>query len=291
MTFPPLVYIGALVMGSFIGMLVGLFGVGGGFLMTPLLNVLLGVSMPMAVGTGVLQILGSSTASIYRRRNDNLTDWKMAVMLFGGNYVGVRLGTRTLNAMRDAGQIVIRGHEVPAGDFYPLLVFFFVLAAIGAWMLYDTSRPAADKPRESLLARVKLPPYTTFPTLSQPVSIPILAYLGLLLGFITGLLGIGGGVILLPVLVYLVGMRTHAATATSTVMVGFTSLLATITHTLSGNASLLLALPLIVGGSVGVQVGITLADRMKGAKLRRYFCLVMLAAVALIGSKLITMIF
>jgi len=119
----------------------------------------------------------------------------------------------------------------------------------------------------------------------------VLAYLGLFLGFITGLLGIGGGVILLPVLVYLVGMRTHAAAATSLVMVGFSSLVATITHTLSGNSDLLLAIPLIIGGSVGLQFGITLADRMGGAKLRRYFSLVMIAAVALIGAKLGGLIF
>ena len=92
--FTPAVYLGALAIGLGIGALTGMFGVGGGFLVTPLLNVLLGVPMPFAVGTGLLQVLGTTSSGIYLRRKSGLMDLKLAVTLFGGNTVGVWLAPR-----------------------------------------------------------------------------------------------------------------------------------------------------------------------------------------------------
>lgn len=287
MTFPLAVYIGALAIGASIGVLTGMFGVGGGFLITPLLNVLLGVPISIAVGTGVVQILGVSTAGIYRRRGEGLIDYKMALILFGGNYVGVRLGARTLGWLNGMGSISLASHQAPAGEVYTLLIFAVLLIGIAAWMFVDTSRSSAEEPRQGLFARFHIPPYTRFPSVGEtPLSIPILSYFGLVLGFLTGLLGIGGGVILLPALVYLVGMRTHCAAATSLVIVWLTSFVATITHSLASNTDLLLAVPLLVGGSLGLQMGVNICNRTKGARLRRYFCFVVLTAVVLILGKL-----
>lgn len=287
MTFPIGVYLGALAIGAGIGILTGMFGVGGGFLITPLLNVLLGVPISIAVGTGVVQILGVSTAGIYRRRGEGLIDYKMALILFGGNYVGVRLGARTLAALNALASLSLDGRQVPAGEVYTLLIFAVLLIGITAWMFIDTSRSQAEEPQRGFFARLRIPPYTRFSSVGEtPLSIPVLSYFGLVLGFLTGLLGIGGGVILLPALVYLVGMRTHCAAATSLVIVWLTSCVATITHSLAGNADLLLAVPLLVGGSLGLQLGVNLCNRTRGARLRRYFCFVVLAAVVLILAKL-----
>lgn len=287
MTFSIGVYLGALAIGAGVGILTGMFGVGGGFLITPLLNIFLGVPISIAVGTGVMQILGVSTAGIYRRRGEGLIDYKVATILFGGNYVGVRLGARALSSLDALGSIPLGGRQAPAGEVYTLFIFTFLLISIMAWMFYDTSRSPTEEPRQGLFARLHLPPYTRLPSVGEaPLSISVLAYLGLAIGFLTGLLGIGGGVILLPVLVYLVGMRTHCAAATSLVIIWLTSLVATITHSLAGNTDLLLACPLLVGGSVGLQVGVNLCNRTGGARLRRYFCFVILAAVVLILAKL-----
>lgn len=292
MSFSPWVYGGALVIGAGIGVLTGMFGVGGGFLITPLLNVLLGVPMSIAVGTGVLQILGVSTAGIYRRRHERLIDYKLAIVLFGGNYVGVDLGARALHDLAALGPLPLSGRRVPAADFYTLSVFFLLLLAIAIWLVLDSSRQRGEEgPRIGLFARIKLPPYATFDSLGETrLSIPVLAYFGVALGFLTGLLGIGGGVVLLPALVYLVGMRTHTAAATSLVMVWLTSFLAAIAHTQAGHTDIWLAVPLLIGGSLGLQLGVTLCNRTRGYRLRRLFGLVVLAAVALIAIKLVALL-
>jgi hypothetical protein len=140
--------------------------------------------------------------------------------------------------------------------------------------------------RGGLFARIKLPPYTDFPTLEKPrLSIIVVSYFGLLLGFLTGLLGIGGGVILFPALVYLMGMRTHPAAATSLALIWLSSFVATISHTVAGNTDLRLAIPLLVGGTAGVQIGISLCKRLAGLRLRRLFGLVILAAIVLVAAK------
>ncbi|MBC7316145.1 MAG: sulfite exporter TauE/SafE family protein, partial [Chloroflexi bacterium] len=218
---------------------------------------------------------------------EGLIDYKMALILFGGNYVGVRLGARTLGWLNGMSSISLVNRQAPAGEVYTLLIFAVLLIGIAAWMFVDTSRPSAEEPHQGLFARLRIPPYTRFPSVGEtPLSIPILSYFGLALGFLTGLLGIGGGVILLPALVYLVGMRTHCAAATSLVIVWLTSFVATITHSLAGNTDLLLAVPLLVGGSLGLQVGVNICNRTRGARLRRYFCFVVLTAIVLIVGKL-----
>ena len=100
-------------------------------------------------------------------------------------------------------------------------------------------------------------------------------------------LGIGGGVILLPALVYLVGMRTHRATATSLAMVWLTAFVATITHASAGNSDIRLVIPLLLGGTVGLQIGVNLCSKLGGTKLRRYFCFVVIAAMVMISAKLL----
>jgi len=266
---------GAFIIGGIVGVLTGLFGVGGGFLITPMLSVLLGIPMPIAVGTGAVDILGVSTAGLYRRRGEGLTDYKMAVVLFGGNFVGVRLGIAAVESLKTAESLRFSGDLVPAADFMILCVYLVVLAGTAAWLFFDTARGHTPDVRVGLFSRIKLPPYTDFPSLECPrLSIIVVSYFGLLLGFLTGLMGIGGGVILFPALVYLVGMRSRLAAATSLVLVWLSSFVATIGHTLVGNSDLLLAIPLLVGGTVGVQIGVSLCKKMAGLKLRRLFGLV-----------------
>ncbi len=290
--FTPAVYLGALAIGLGIGALTGMFGVGGGFLVTPLLNVLLGVPMPFAVGTGLLQVLGTTSSGIYLRRKSGLMDLKLAVTLFGGNTVGVWLGAETLNSLKRAAEVHVRGQVVAAADLYTLIIYVVLLAGIAAYMLYDTGRKAPPPEGErSPFARVRIPPYTTYESLpGHPLSIPALSYFGLVLGYLTGLLGVGGGVVLLPALVYLLGLRTHAAAATSLVMVWFSAAIAVVSHTLAGNTRLDLAIPLLVGGTLGVQVGVAIADRTGAARLRRYFAWVVVLAVMVVGWKLLGMV-
>jgi len=286
-----LVALGALVVGAAIGVLTGLFGVGGGFLITPLLNVLLGVPMPIAVGTGAMQILGVSAAGLYRRRRSGETDYKVALVLFGGNYVGVRLGAALLAWLGGLGTVRLNGREVAAVDVTLLVVFAVVLAGIAFSLAFDASRRADDGPCDGLFAHIHCPPYTEFPTLTRPrLSLVAMSYLGLALGFLTGLLGIGGGVILVPALIYLVGMRAHQAAATSLALIALSSFVAVIIHAGAGNTDLRLAVPLLVGGSVGVQLGATLCDRCNGRQLTRSFVYVVAGALLIVLGKLIGLV-
>ncbi|NLT74376.1 MAG: sulfite exporter TauE/SafE family protein [Chloroflexi bacterium] len=278
---------GGLVIALVAGVLTGLFGVGGGFLITPMLSIVLGLPMPLAVGTGVLNILGTTTSNLYWRRKSNLADYKLAAVLFGGNAMGAYLGANVLERWRLAGDLTIRGSRVAAADLYTLIVYLLVLSLIFMWMAFETRRPTPATPRIGLFARLRLPPYARFESLEGPaLSIPLLSYFGLLLGFLTGLLGVGGGVLLLPALVYLVGMRTHAAIVTSSVMVWLTSLVAGVSHASAGNVDLMLLLVLLLGGTIGAQVGLVLCNRLSGARLRQYFAYVVLGVVVMVAIRL-----
>jgi uncharacterized protein len=281
--------VGALLIGVGVGIVTGLFGVGGGFLITPLLNIVLGVPMPVAVGTGAVQILGVSTSGLFSRRHETLTDYKMALVLFGGNIAGVQLGAATLEGLSGLGYLTFGDQQIVAVEFVLLWVFTVVLGGITAFLLYDTSRVnASPDKRVGLFARIKIPPYTDFTTLEEPrLSLVVMSYFGLALGFLTGLLGIGGGVLMMPALIYLVGMRTHKAAATSLAIIWSSSFVATITHAALGNANLLLAIPLFVGGSAGLQLGTRLYSRLQGPQLRRYFAFVSLAATFLVVFRIL----
>jgi len=282
--------LGGLVISLVAGALTGLFGVGGGFLITPMLNIVLGLPMPLAVGTGTLNIVGTTTSSLYWRRKSNLADYKLAIVIFGGNAVGASLGADTLHALRQKGDLIIGGTAVAAADYYTLVAYAVVLGLIFVWTFLESRRPAGPTIRTGLFARIRIPPYTHFDSLEGPgLSIPVLAYFGLVLGFLTGLLGVGGGVILLPALVYLVGMRTHAAIVTSSVMVWLTSVVASLKHAAVGNFDLLLLLVLLVGGTIGAQAGQIVCDRMSGARLRRYFSYVVLAVEVTVIGRLVAM--
>jgi uncharacterized protein len=280
--------LGALAIAVVAGLLTGLFGVGGGFLVTPLLNVVLGLPMPIAVGTGVMNILGVSTAGLYWRRKSNLADYKLALVLFGGNVSGVYFGSRTLESFKALGTLQLNGTPVAAADFYTLLLLLALLMAIFVWMFLETRRAGPANVRVGLFSRIGIPPYATFRGLEAPrLSIPVLAYFGVLAGYLTGLLGVGGGIILLPALVYLVGMRTHRAIVTSLFMVWLTSLVATVTHAAQGNADLTVLMVLLVGGSAGFQIGMTICGKLDGPKLRRYFCFVVLGVSGLVATRLL----
>lgn len=280
---------GALAIGTAIGVLSGLFGVGGGFLITPLLNIVLGIPMPIAVGTSAVQILGVSTAGMYRRRGDGMTDYKMALVLSGGNYVGASLGAAVVKWLSGLGSWAWHGEQTPIVDLVILCVFLVLFASLAALIWKDASRSAVETgDRPALFARINLPPYTTFPAINQPrVSLIAISYLGLSLGFMAGLLGVGGGIVLMPALIYLVGMSAHRASATSLAMIWVSGFASTINHAQLGNTDLLLALPLLVGGSVGVQIGISLCAKLGGQQLKRYFVLVIVLAWVLVAIKVI----
>lgn len=285
--------IGALLIGGAVGILTALFGVGGGFLITPLLNIVLGVPMPVAVGTSVVQILGVSAGSLFERRHEPKPGIKMSIVMFGGNFIGVQIGAALLARLERIGYIVVRGSRYALVDLVVLALFIPLLLGIAYWLYIDTRRnPEPPVVRVGWFARLKIPPYACFESLERPrLSLPVLAYFGMLMGLLTGMLGIGGGVLLLPALVYLVGLRTRRATSTSLVMVLLTSAVAVVTHTIAGNVNYPLAVPLLLGGTLGAAFGTSLGERMQGPALRKYFIYVLLLAVVVVSFRLLMVLF
>jgi uncharacterized membrane protein YfcA len=132
--------LGALLIGSLVGVLTGLFGVGGGFLITPLLNIVLGVPVPIAVGTSAIQILGVSTNALYERRHSEKPALKMAIVLFGGNFVGVQLGASLLSYLAKLGSLRFGENMIAIVDLALLLTFLPLLLGIAWWLFHDTRR-------------------------------------------------------------------------------------------------------------------------------------------------------
>lgn len=168
--------LGALLIGSLVGVLTGMFGVGGGFLITPLLNIVLGVPMPIAVGTSAIQILGVSTNALYERRHEERPALKMAIVLFGGNFVGVLLGASLLSYLARLGSLSFGGNTIAIVDLVLLLTFLPLLLGIAYWLYRDTRRnPASPIIRIGWFAKLKIPPYTQFTALELP-QLPSLSW-------------------------------------------------------------------------------------------------------------------
>jgi uncharacterized membrane protein YfcA len=269
-------------LGLGVGVIAGMFGVGGGFLLTPLLSVAFRVPISVAVGTGLCQMIGVASSAYLRHQRLGQGEVKMDWLMMAGSLLGVTLGAQAVNALDGLGRITVIGHEVPAARFWLSCGYAVLLGAIAAWMLKDARRaspPGTGPPPPGPLARLRIPPYTRLPRTGHVVSVPLVAYLGLAMGFLSGLLGIGGGVALMPVLLYGFGMRVKMAAGTGVLVLLVTCVVGTFAHALAGHVHLGMATMLLVGSTLGAQVGATLTARLSGQTLRGYFAYLVLATV------------
>src|SRR5258708_29425848 len=135
------------------------------------------------------------------------------------------------------------------------------------------------------LSRVRIPPMTTLPGATRPISLPMLSYLGLVMGYLSGLMGLGGGVMMMPVLVYGIGMPMKMAAGTGIILLVATSMTGTIAHALMGHVHLGLVMVLLAGSTIGAPIGATITGSLSGPKLRGVFgVLVLVTASALLWN-------
>lgn len=271
-------------LGLAVGVVGGMFGIGGGFLLIPLLNVLFGVPLDIAVGTGLCQMIGTAVAAFRRHRRLRQGEVKVDWIMLAGALLGVNAGARVMETLSARGDLIVWGHPIPAVKFWLFILYAVLLTGVAAWMLYDASaRSAAAPPQPGPLTRLRLPPYTLLPNSGQRVSVLMLAYLGLVLGFLAGLVGLGGGIILMPVLMYGIGMRMRQAAGTGIVLLLFTAGFGTLTHAGLGHVHLGLAMTLLAGSTLGAPLGATLTSRLDVHRLRGIFAfLILLAAAAVL---------
>jgi uncharacterized membrane protein YfcA len=269
--------LGVVALGLVVGFIAGLFGVGGGFLLTPLLNVVFGVPVPVAVGTGLALMVGTSLPALLRHRALRQGELRFDVLMLPGSLLGV-----------DAGARCLHGHQLPLASGVIQGGYIVVLAAVA--LVFWRSGGAADRgaPRTAPMARWSFPPRVDLPAvnLRDVAALPI-AYLGLVLGFLSGLLGIGGGVALMPIIVFGYGFPLRHAAGTGILVLTATVALGTFLHALHGDVHLGLVAALLVGASLTAQLGALATRRLSPRTLRRSFALLLLAAAAAVSWNLL----
>jgi hypothetical protein len=263
-------------MGGAVGFLSGLFGVGGGFLLTPLL-IFSGIPPVISVATVATQIVASSTSGALSYWRRNLIDMKLAIVLLLAGIVGSGAGVAVFDLLRRLGQL----------DLIIALAYVTFLGLIGGLMLTESVR-AMINTRRGRPAPLRRPGQHTwihglpfkmrFKRSKLYVSaIPVVA-LGTSIGFLGTLLGIGGGFILVPALIYLLRVPTNLVIGTSLVQIVGTMAVATILHAMtSQTVDFVLAVILMVGGVIGAQFGARIGQNLRGDHLRALLALLVLA--------------
>ncbi|MBX2806067.1 MAG: sulfite exporter TauE/SafE family protein [Hyphomicrobiales bacterium] len=262
-------------MGTAVGFLSGLFGVGGGFLITPLL-MLSGIPAAVAVATGANQVVASSVSgSITQWRRGNI-DFKMGTLLLSGGIIGALIGVQIVNYLAETGQI----------EIVISLLYVFFLSSIGLLMLVESvqvwrrnrggaARSARRSGQHSWIHGLPLKLRFQRSKLYISAIPPII--IGFLVGLLSGILGIGGGFIILPAMIYLLRMPTKVVIGTSLFQVIFISGFTTVFHAVSNYAvDLILAFILMVGGVIGAQFGANAGQKLRGEQLRAFLAILVL---------------
>ncbi len=263
-----------LLLSAIVGVLSGLFGVGGGFLMTPFL-IFLGVPPAYAVANEANNILATSVSGSTTHYLKNTLDYKMGLMIVIGGIVGTSLGIYTFTYFKGIGKI----------DTVISLAYMYILAIIGTLMLVE-SLGEIDKAKRNLVEKKKLhvhywihglPFRMRFPKskLYESAFTPII--IGLVVGFIAAIMGIGGAFILVPAMIYIIKMPTKLVPGTSLFVTIFVSVIVTFLHSFNyGSIDLMLVFMLVVGSIIGVQVGQKLGEKIDSSGLRALLAILLL---------------
>ena len=266
-------------LGGGIGLLSGLFGVGGGFLLTPLL-IQIGIPPPVAVASSVNQVAGASVSGClahWQRRN---VDVKMGLILLVGGLLGSTIGVWVFKLLRTLGQV----------ELTISLSYVFLLGAMGILMLVDGLRlifkSRGGKPSKQSRGAHRhswihgMPIKLRFPRSRLYISALVPGGVGFLVGLMSAIMGVGGGFVMVPAMIYLIGMPTNVVVGTSLFQIMFVAANVTLLQAVTNQTvDVLLAVLLLVGGVIGAQIGTRLGAKLRGEQLR-----VLLAVLVLMMS-------
>lgn len=260
-------------LGGIVGVLSGMFGVGGGFLITPLLF-FIGVPPAVAVATGANQIVASSISGVLAHLRRRTVDLKMGVVLLIGGLIGSGCGVALFNYLRAMGQV----------DLMVRLFYVVFLGVIGSLMFVEsvnalrkTRKGAAPKRRKHGWVH-GLPFKMRFRVSGLYISVIPPLMVGAAVGVLAAVMGVGGGFVMVPAMIYLLGMPTKVVVGTSLFQIIFVTAFSTLLHaTTNQTVDVMLALLLILGGVIGAQFGTTLGGRLKAEQMR-----ILLAALVLL---------
>jgi hypothetical protein len=272
-------------LGGFVGILSGMFGVGGGFLMTPLLF-FIGIPPAVAVATEANQIVASSFSGFlahFRRKN---VDIKMGFVLLVGGIIGAAIGVQVFALLREIGQV----------DLLVKLCYVLFLGIIGILMFFESLRAIRRSKNTSLKRPTKkrhnwihnLPFKAKFRTSGLYISVIPPACSGFIVGILSAIMGVGGGFIMVPAMIYLLGMPTKVVVGTSLFQIIFVTAFATIMHaTTNYTVDMALAVLLLIGGVLGAQVGTRIGLKLKAEQLRILLSLIVILVCLKIAGDLV----
>jgi len=262
--------------------------------MTPALMILLSIPGNIAVGTDLIIIFFNSTLGMFKRRGSGTVDVKLALCLAAGGIIGAQIGAMLMKRLKEMSTIEILGKAHDPVQLILLGLFFVLLSWLAVFMYFDLKKNKGKKKdvRIGLFSKIKIPPYVHFHSLDVPRMslVPIVIY-GLGVGILTALMGVGGGVVMLPALIYLVGQRTVKAAGTSLLFVWVVSIFAGYKHVMQGNVIPIMLVGMLAGGFVGTWLGTHLGLKLRGEKIRQYFVYVVVAAGLMVAFKIVSMLF
>jgi uncharacterized protein len=273
-------------MGASIGFISGLFGVGGGFLLTPLL-IFVGVPPAVAVASASAQIAASSVSGVLTYWRRKALDLKLGSVLVGGGLIGTLIGVLAFNQMRRLGHL----------DLFITISYVTLMLSIGSMMMVESLRalfrqqrgkPAPVRRAGTQPWLQRLPLVMRFERSNFSISIIPLIVLGVIIGFFGTILGIGGGFLVVPALIYLFRIPASIVVGTSLLQIVCTMLVATLLHaTISQAVDILLALVLVVGGVVGAQFGARTGQILRGEHFRILLALLILLVGLRFAAELV----
>lgn len=273
-------------MGGAVGFLSGMFGVGGGFLMTPLL-IFYGIPPAVAVGTEASQIVASSVSGVLAHLKRKTVDFLMGGFLVFGGAAGSLVGILIFRYLREIGQV----------EILISLAYVVFLGIIGALMLVESARVLFRSPAKAQIRRKRRSvawmaamPFAMRFRRSQLYISPIPPIvLGFFVGILAAIMGVGGGFIMVPVMLYILNMPTNIVIGTSLFQIIFVTAITTVLHaTANQTVDIVLALLLLSGGVIGAQIGARVGVKLKGEHLRALLALIVLAVCARLVFSLVT---
>lgn len=275
-------------LGGAVGYLSGLFGVGGGFLLTPLL-IFIGVPPPVAVATSANQVVAASVSAVYAHWRKANVDFKMGGVLLAGGLVGSSLGAALFTILKRHGQL----------DAVIALSYVVILGLIGGMMLVESLRAMRVKPNASMPVRRRkrmndhpfiraMPFKMRFRKSQLYISVLLPLAIGVVVGILAAIMGVGAGFLLVPAMIYLLGMPTAIVVGTSLFQIIFVTANVTILHAIATQTvDLTLALLLLVGSVIGAQYGVRHGAHLRGEQVRGLLAALVLAVAIALAVQLV----
>ena len=284
---------GLIILGLGVGIIGGFFGMGGAWMVTPGLNIL-GFPMAFAIGTDIAHMAGKSLISTMRHAKFGNVDYRLGTIMIAGTVGGFELGAQMIMWLERIGHI----------DVFVRIGYLILLSLI-AWLVFTdvsqkrkndrevrlSGRPMSDQSGgiewHKAFHRIKIPPMVHFKQAGIYCSAWLPILVSLVTGWLAGILGIGGGLIRMPSLVYLIGVPTHVAVGTDLFEVAISGLYGAGSYTYKGRTELVAALIMLVGAAIGAQVGAVATKYVKGYGIRVFFGTAVVGCAVSVAMKLV----